>query len=130
MLLAVAIPARRQKIVARNETAAIQTLRSIAIAQDAQLANTGRYATLEQLAGAELLSAQLTGDPPVANGYVFALRIVPGTDGGQQPPAYTVNADPVEKETTGGRHFYLDSRITGIRFNNERPATATDRPWS
>ncbi len=130
VLLAVAIPAHRQKLVARNETAALQTLRAIAIAQDAQLANTGRYATLEQLAGAGLLNAQFAGDPPVASGYVFALRLVPPDAGDvTEPPAYTVNADPVDKATTGERHFYLDSRITGIRFNNDRAANAADRPW-
>lgn len=132
VLLAVAIPARRQKIIARNETAALQTLRAIAVAQEAQLASTGRYATLQELAGVGALSAQLTGDPPVASGYVFVLRFMPGELNGE-PTAYSVNADPVEKDgrdATGQRHFYLDSRITGIRVNTGRTANAADRPWS
>ena len=49
-----------------------------------------------------LLNIRFSGDAPHVDGYVFTLRVTPGTK--SQPASYLLNADP-ETETSGKNHF-------------------------
>jgi hypothetical protein len=78
---------------------------------------------------AGIFQAELSGDPPVAHGYAFTLKVQPRT--GDQSGGYAVNADPVRtgaRDATGRRHFFISSDVTGVRFNETRPATKDDKP--
>ncbi|HEX8853850.1 MAG TPA: hypothetical protein VF754_10205, partial [Pyrinomonadaceae bacterium] len=128
ILAGVAIPAYKSKVVATNESAALSHLGEIAAQQHIYLTSTGSYAGFRQLVAAGLLDAKFEADAPVISGYVFTLKVTPGTE--STTPFFSVNADPAKAEgftPTGKRHFYLDSETAGIRYHEERPATAADR---
>ncbi|HEX6625276.1 MAG TPA: hypothetical protein VF064_16300 [Pyrinomonadaceae bacterium] len=120
--------AQRRRVVNANEAAAIYTLEQIAAAEQLHFETyEGQYATFRQLLDAGLFKAPLEGDAAITSaGYTFTLKLTPRTDA--QGSFYSVNADPRESGTTGNRHFYIDSNITGMRFSEGRPATATDPP--
>lgn len=121
--------ASRRNTIMRNETAAVSTLKLVAAAQQAYIEATGQYATFDELIEAQVLGAEFAGSAPVLDGYVFTMKVAPPTGG--QPPSFSVNADPQATggdRATGVRHYYLDSNVIGIRVNDARPATATDRP--
>ncbi|HEV2705551.1 MAG TPA: hypothetical protein VGV59_06475 [Pyrinomonadaceae bacterium] len=128
ILAGVAIPAYRSKVVATNESAALSYLGEIAAQQHVYLTSTGNYASFRELVAAGLIDVRFDSDQPVLNGYSFTMKVTPRTE--SQPPFFSVNADPVDKQgftPTGKRHYYLDSETAGIRYHEERPATATDR---
>jgi type II secretory pathway pseudopilin PulG len=108
---------------AGNEAAAQQNLKTIA-AVEIQYYNTHNrtFGTLDQMINEGMLTSKFSGNPPVADGYVFKLNIVPKTPG--QPASYTLNADP----QSGRNHFYLDSTDGTIHVNPDQPASATDPP--
>jgi hypothetical protein len=119
----------QRRVMAANESAALTNLQNIQAAEQLYFEANGQYGTFQQLIDSGVFQAQVTGDPPVASGYVFDVRVQPRTD--TQPAAYTVNADPVRAEgrdATGRRHFFISSDVTGIRFNETRPATKDDKP--
>lgn len=116
--------------IAANESAAIDTIDLIAAAEQIHLDSYGEYGTLRRLTDAGILHINFNGEPPVFKGYVFTLKLTPRT--GTQAAAFSLNADPLRRESgsagdaTGRRHFYRGSDVTGIRFNEERPAEAGD----
>ena len=119
----------RRRVVSANESAALSSLEAIQAAQQLYYETYGRYGTFRQLVEAGVFQAELTGDPPVVRGYAFTLKVQPRTDA--QPAAYSVNADPVRKggrDATGRRHFFISSDVTGVRYNESRPATKDDKP--
>jgi hypothetical protein len=121
--------ANQRKIMAANEADALYALEQIAAAEHIYFQTFGEYATLPQLAEAGVLQTSWSGDPPASHGYTFTFRLTPKT--APSGPAYSVNADPQlagGRAATGRRHFFVSSEVTGIRFNEERPATATDKP--
>jgi len=120
--------AQRRRIVNANEAAAIYTLEQIAAAEQLHFQTyEGQYATFRQLLDAGLFKAPLDGDAAITSaGYTFTLKVTPKADA--RGSFYSVNADPRESGTTGNRHFYIDSNVTGMRFSEGRPATATDPP--
>lgn len=118
----------RRRIISSNESSALGTLEAIQAAQQLYYETYGRYGTFLEMVEAGILQTDLTGDPPVGHGYTFTLRVRPKTE--TEPGGYSVNADPVrtgERGATGRRHFYIDSDVTGVRFNETRPATRDDR---
>lgn len=128
ILAGVAIPAYKSKVVAANESAALSYLGEIAAQQHIHLTSTGSYTDFQGLVAAGLLEPKFNSAAPVLNGYAFTMKVMPRTESG--PPFFAVNADPVDKQgftPTGKRHFYLDSETAGIRYHEERPATANDR---
>jgi Tfp pilus assembly protein PilE len=128
ILAGVAIPAYKSKVVATNESAALSHLGEIAAQQHVHLTSTGNYTSFRGLVAAGLLDAKYDSDAPVLNGYTFTMKVTPRTE--SQPPFFGVNADPVDTQSftpSGKRHFYLDSETAGIRYHEERPATAADR---
>lgn len=119
--------AAQRRVVNANEAAAIYTLEQIAAAEQLHFeAFEGRYATFRQLLDAGLFKAPLDGERITSSGYAFTLRVAPPAEG--RPSSYSVNADPLAEGTTGRRHFYLDSNVTGMRYSEGRPATAADPP--
>lgn len=120
--------ARRRRAAATHEATAAQHLKNLAAAQQNHLEVFGDYATLAQLVEAGiLLNEGFAREPAVVDGYVYTLRLTPRA--GDRPPSYALNADPQPPPGTyGGRqHFYMGSDVSGIRVNDDRPATAADR---
>jgi hypothetical protein len=118
----------QRRVIAANESSALGTLEAIQAAEQLYYETYGQYGTFAQLAEAGILQSDLTGDPPVGHGYAFTLKLQPKTDA--QPATYSVNADPVRAQTrdaTGRRHFYIGSDVTGVRFNESRPAAKDDK---
>jgi type II secretory pathway pseudopilin PulG len=111
---------------AGNEAATLQDLKTIA-AVEIQYYNTHNrtFGTLDQLIKEQMLTSKFSGNPPVADGYVFIVSVTPKTSG--QPSSYILNADP-QSDNAGKNHFYLDSTSSTIHVNPDRPAGATDPP--
>jgi hypothetical protein len=119
----------RRRIISANESATLANLDNIQAAEQLYFEAHGQYGTLGQLIEAGVFQAQVSGDPPVASGYAFTIKVQPRTD--TQPAAYSVNADPVRaggRDATGRRHFFMSSEVTGVRVNESRPATKDDKP--
>ena len=119
----------QRRVIAANEADALYTLELLAAAEHIHLQSYGEYGTIKQLNDSGILQTEIGGDPPARAGYAYTVKLTPKTDA--QPPAYSVNADPLidkGREATGRRHFYIGSEVIGTRFNEERPATATDKP--
>ncbi|PYS76863.1 MAG: hypothetical protein DMF67_17935 [Acidobacteria bacterium] len=119
----------QQKVMSANEASALAALENIQAQEQSFLETEGRYATFPQLAEAGVIQAPLSGDALVSDGYRFTLKVTPKTDA--QGPTYSVNADPVRgggRDATGRRHFFISSEVSGVRYNEERPATAADKP--
>ena len=118
----------QRRVVAANESAALGTIQAIQAAQQLYYESHGQYGTFAQLEEAGILQNDLEGDPPTGRGYVYTLRLTPKTDAA--PATYSVNADPVragDRDATGRRHFFISSEVTGVRFNETRPANAGDK---
>jgi hypothetical protein len=119
----------QRRVVAANEAAALYNLELIAAGERIHLDTYGEYATLRQLTETGILQTTFGGDPPASGGYVYTVRLTPKTEAAA--PTYSVNADPARsggRDATGRRHFFISSEVIGIRYNEERPATAADRP--
>lgn len=119
----------QQKIMSANEASALATLENLQAQEQSFLETEGRYVTFQQLAEAGVIQAPLSGDALVSDGYRFTLKVTPKTDA--QGPTYSVHADPARsggRDATGRRHFFISSEVTGVRYNEERPATAADKP--
>ena len=119
----------QRRVIAADEADALYTLELLAAAEHVHLQSYGEYGTIKQLNDSGILQTEIGGDPPARAGYAYTVKLTPKTDA--QPPAYSVNADPLRdkgREATGRRHFYIGSEAIGMRFNEERPATATDKP--
>lgn len=118
----------QRRVVAANEAATLYTLELIAAAEQIHLQTYGEYGTLRQLTDSGILQAEFSGDPPASAGYVYTVRLTPRAEAAA--PAYSVNADPARaggRGATGRRHFFISSEVIGVRFNEDRPATAADR---
>jgi hypothetical protein len=123
--------ALQRRVIAANESAALTNLENIQAAEQLYFETYGQYGTFRQLIETGIFQAEVTGDPPTASGYVFTVKAQPKTDA--QAAAYSVNADPVRasgRDATGRRHFFISSDVTGVRFNETRPATKDDKPRS
>ena len=107
-----------------NEAATTQNLKTIAAVQ-IQFYNThGRsFGTFEQLTKEQFLTSKFAGNPPVADGYTYTLKVTPKT--ANSTSSYTLNADPVD-EGSGTNHFYIDSTDSSIHYNATQPAAASD----
>lgn len=131
ILVGVGIPAWRNATIAGNETAALQTLKTIQTEQRVFFNTKGRtaYGTFDQLIESGALDKRFSGDEPVVDGYKYTMKVVPKSS--SQPPSFSINADPQQKDgltATGKRHFYIDSNVNTIRVNSDGPASADDSP--
>jgi hypothetical protein len=106
---------------AADEASAIQSLRTIATAQQELKATRGVYGGFDALTQAGLLDLRFAGSAPNLKGYRFTMSV---TDSN-----FSVNADPKTTDTqptTGVRHFYLDSADNSIRVNTMQAASKND----
>jgi hypothetical protein len=106
---------------AADEASAIQSLRTIATAQQQLKATRGAYGGFDALTQAGLLDLRFAGSAPNLKGYRFTMNV---TDSD-----FSVNADPQTTETqptTGVRHFYLDSADNSIHVNTTQAASRND----
>ena len=111
---------------AGNEAATLQDLKTIA-AIEIQYFNTHNraFGTFEQLIKDVGLDTRFSGNPPVADGYIFTLKVTPKSP--SSPSSYTLNADP-QTDATGKNHFYIDSNGGTIHVNADQPAGPNDSP--
>jgi prepilin-type N-terminal cleavage/methylation domain-containing protein len=111
---------------AGNEAATLQDLKTIA-AVEIQYYNTNNrtFGTFEQLVADKVLSTKFSGNPPIVDGYIFTLKVIPKS--ATLPTSYTLNADP-QTDATGGNHYYLDSTDGSIHVNKTQPAGPNDTP--
>ncbi|MEK6336932.1 MAG: hypothetical protein AABM67_18570 [Acidobacteriota bacterium] len=106
-----------------NEAATIQNLGTIAAVEIQYYnAHSRNFGTFEQLVQ-DGFDARFSGNPPVVDGYVFTLKLVPKT--ASQASSYKLNADP-ESSSSGKNHFYLESADGVIRVNADHPAGPDD----
>lgn len=109
---------------AGNEAATLQDLKTIA-AIEIQYYNTHNrtFGTFEQMVQEKVLSTKFQGNPPITDGYIFTLKVIPKS--ATLPASYTLNADP-QTDTTGGAHYYLDSNDGSIHLNQTQSAGPND----
>ena len=131
ILVGVGVPAWRNAVIAGNEAAAVQNLRTIASEQRIYYNAKGRtnYATFDQLRDSGSLDKRFSGDQATVEGYIYVMKVTPKS--ASEPAYFAVNADPQKAEgigATGGRHFYIDANVSTVRANNAGPASADDSP--
>jgi len=124
ILIGAAVVGWRAATRAGNEAATIQNMKTIAAVQIQYYNMHGRtFATFDQLTKEQFLSSKFAGNPPVADGYLYTLKLTPKT--ANSTSSYTLNADPVD-EGSGTNHFYIDSADSSIHFNATQPAAPGD----
>jgi len=124
VLMGTAVVGWKAALRAGNGAATMQNLKTIA-AVEIQYYNTHdrTFGSFDQMITERMLSSKFSGNPPIADGYVFKLRIIPKTS--SQPASYTLNADP-QSAATGKNHYYIDSYGSTIHVNPDEPASAAD----
>lgn len=108
---------------AADEGLAIQTIRTIATAQEQYRATHDEYGGFDALTKAGVLDARFASEAPTLKGYRFTIST--------SASSFTINADPQATESQpaiGSRHFYFDSSDGVIRANKNQPASASDPP--
>lgn len=105
---------------AGNEAATIQNLKTIKAVETQYFNNHQTFATLDQLVKEELLSSRFAVHPPIIDGYAFGLII-------ESAPvsSFTLSADPAS-DSTGTKHYYLESNSDDIHVNRTAPAGPND----
>ncbi|HYL63461.1 MAG TPA: DUF4190 domain-containing protein [Candidatus Methylomirabilis sp.] len=133
IIAAIAIPNLLRAKMAANETSAVSALRTYNAAIDAyaqRCQNTGFPASVQDLGpgtgecqgGANLLDPFLAQPAGIRSGYRFFYSPGPADSTGHVV-SYTITADPVVENTTGGRHFFIDESGV-IRCARDARATA------
>lgn len=135
IIAAIAIPNLLSGKMAANEASAVQSLRAIQSAETAY-ANTyptvGYSSSLAALGGpggscvASSTQACLI-DPVLASGQKSGYNITWTGDGLTPSVAYSLNADPILRGSTGRRSFFTDEPGV-IYYNETAPATINDTP--
>jgi hypothetical protein len=106
-----------QKAVdAADETATIQTLRTIVSAQTQAKAIRGSYADFPGLVDGGFLDARFSNSAPALKGYRFSMSA--------NAAEFSINADPIDPAS--GRHFYIDSNDDAIHVNANAGASKSD----
>jgi hypothetical protein len=106
-----------QKAVdAADETAAIQTLRTITSAQAQAKAIRGSYSDFDGLVQGGFLDQRFANSSPTLRGYRFTIS--------SNAEEFSVNADPEGQLT--GRHLYIDSTDNVIHVNSTASANRND----
>jgi len=124
ILIGAAVVGWRAATRAGNEAATLQNMKTIAAVQIQYYNTHGRsFATFEQLTKEQFLSSKFSGNPPLADGYIYTLKVAPKT--ANSTSSYTLNADPVD-EGSGTNHFFIDSSDSSIHYNASQPAAQSD----
>lgn len=109
---------------AGNEAATQQNLKTIAAVQ-IQFYNTHSrtFGTFDQMIKEQMLTSKFAGNPPLADGYIYTLKVTPKS--ASQPTSFTLNADP-QSDSSGKNHFYIDSTDSSIHVNPDQAAGPND----
>ena len=110
-----------KSVSAVDETAAIQTLRTVATAQTQSKAIRGSYGDFNSLVQAGLLDQRFASSTPNLRGYRFTMTA--------NENDFYVNADPEatsNQPVTGARHFYLESSDNAVHANANQRASKSD----
>ncbi len=122
ILLAVAIPLLQNSRLSANEGSAVDSLKSLASANQTYKTRFGSYASsLSDLSDSAFIDSVLgsAGAVPGKSGYIFSYS---GLN-----DSWATNADPIAEGATGNRHFYIDT--SGVRrFREGSPSTSADTP--
>jgi type IV pilus assembly protein PilA len=134
IIAAIAIPNLLKSKMAANESSAVGSLRTYNTAMvtyAAQCPANGYPAGFANLGGvagdctaANIVDNVLGVAAPTKSGYTFKYK-TPGTSGGAAGATYDINADPVNRGTTGQRSFFTDQAGV-IRYNQTAAAAQTD----
>ena len=129
ILIAVGITGWKAALRSANEAAAIKTLRTVAEQQMLYYNSHQRitFGTFEEMRKENLLDNRFDASPPLIDGYIYTLKVIPRSTG--QQASYTLNADPQISEgvsATGRNHYYLDSETNTIHVNDTQPAAESD----
>lgn len=111
----------KKSIKAADESAAIQTLRTIASAQTQSKVMRGSYGDFNSLVQAGFLDQRFASTSPELSGYRFTMSATEAE--------FSVTADPQSAEgepVSRSRHFYLDSADAAIHVNQTQTATRGD----
>jgi hypothetical protein len=108
-------------VAAADEASAIQTLRTIATAEEQMKSTRGLYGDFNSLVGAGFLDQRFAGEAPVLKGFRFTISAT-GSEFAAKADPQTTGA----QATTGSRHFYLDSSDNVLHFNLEHTASKND----
>ena len=133
IIAAIAIPNLLKSKMAANESSAVGSIRTLntgMVTFSAQCPNLGYPLTLTLMGpgpgdctGANIVDNVLGVAAPVKSGYSFTYAAGAPTAGVVN--TYTLNADPLNRGTTGQRSFFTDQ--TGvIRYNQAAAAVVTD----
>lgn len=136
IIAAIAIPNLLRAKMAANEASSVGAMRtySMAIVSYAEKCPQQGYPVSTVKLGpgagdcdsANLIDHVLAGPMPSKNGYVFHYE--PGApDASGKVMSYTITADPVQENTTGIRHFFMDESGV-IRMERGHPATERSAP--
>jgi len=130
ILVGIGIPAYQAMNRAANETAAIQSLKSLAVDERLYFKQHqgNAYGSFDQLIADVNLDKKYAGDAPIVSGYVFKITIKEKASG--QAPFYAINADPQQSDglgATGKNHYYLDANSDTIKVNAQQPAGPDDQ---
>lgn len=113
-----------------HEAATIKALDTISVVELNYFNTHNRtFGTFEQLVNDKLIDTRFSGNPPIVDGYVLALKVVPKST--TQQSSYTLNADPQQDSglgATGKNHFYMDSSGGEKHVNETQPAGPNDPP--
>ena len=124
ILIGAAVVGYRAATRAGYEAATIQNMRTIAAVQIQYFNTHSRsFGTFEQLVAGQSLTSKFSGNPPVADGYVLTMKVVPKTP--TSTSSYTLNADP-QDAASGTNHFFLDSNDSSIHVNQTQSAGPND----
>lgn len=125
LLIGVGVPAWQFMVKNGNETAAATSVRQITERQAQYAARKKDFANFDELVKETGFNENFKGEKPIVNGYVYTLKVEKRAAG--KTAFWSVNADP-ESANGGTRHFYTDSSLGNIRFNDEGEANAQSPP--
>jgi type IV pilus assembly protein PilA len=136
IIAAIAIPNLLRAKMAANEATSVGSLRtySLAITSYAEACPSQGYpvSTVNlgpgagNCEGANLVDRALAGPMPTKSGYVFHYE-AGAPDASGKVMTYTITADPIQENTTGIRHFFVDESGV-IRVEKGRAAGAESAP--
>jgi len=122
ILIGAAVIGYKAATKAGYEAATMQNMKTIAAVQIQYFNTHSRsFGTFEQLIKDSGLSTKFSGNPPVADGYTYTLKLVPKTP--TSTSSYTLNADP---QDPSGTRFYLDSNDSSLHVNATQSAGPND----
>src|SRR5436305_6726484 len=129
ILVGIGIPAYKAITRSANETAAIGSLRTLAVSERLYFKQHqgNAYGTFDQLIADVDVDKKFAGDAPVVSGYVFKITVKEKASG--QAPFYAINADPQQADginATGNNHYYLDASSDTVKVNPQQPAGPDD----